>query len=70
MGYYESDIILDAIAKNIIHSTIAIDTKQMGEKAIKALVDFNLKGRVNEYLSVNINVIDAENIDTYKVNTN
>lgn len=70
MGYYKSDIILEAIAKNIIHSTIAIDTKQMGEKAIKALEDFNLKGRVNEYLSVDINVIDAENIDTHKVNMN
>ena len=70
MGYYTSEIILDAISKNIIHSTIAIDTKQMGEKAITAIEDFNSQGRVNEYLSVDINVIDAENIEEYRATMN
>ena len=40
IGYYDSDTILDAVSKNIIQATVALDTAQMGELSVKALDEY------------------------------
>lgn len=65
IGYYDSDLILTAIEKNIIHSTMVIDAKQMGSYCVEALSEYKNTSRVSDYYSVDINVITADNVKEY-----
>lgn len=69
LGYYASDIILQAIEKNIIYSTITIDTKQMGTYCTEALYEYQKTGYVSDYYSVDINVINKDNVQEFKNNS-
>lgn len=65
VGYYTSDIILAAIEKNIIHSTMTIDANQMGAYCVEALTEYRDTDNVNNYYPVDINVINYSNIRDY-----
>lgn len=65
IGYYDSDIILRAIEKDIIHSTMTIDAKQMGAYCVAALTEYLETKRVSDYFSVDISVIDKDNVKEY-----
>ncbi|MHB8132246.1 MAG: hypothetical protein ACYDEX_25090, partial [Mobilitalea sp.] len=65
IGYYDSDIVLRAIEKNIVHSTMTIDANLMGAYCVEALTEFRETDRVSDYYSVDISVINAENVDDY-----
>ena len=65
IGYYDSELILSAIEKNIIHSTITIDAKQMGAYCVEALLEYRASGQVSDYFSVDISVINDENLDDF-----
>ncbi|MGB4659882.1 MAG: substrate-binding domain-containing protein [Mobilitalea sp.] len=67
IGYYDSDIILRAIQKNIVHSTMTIDARQMGAYCVEALTEFRETSRVSDYYSVDISVIDKDNVADYIV---
>lgn len=69
IGYYDSETILSAIEKSIIHSTIAIDGKQMGAYCVEALREYYELKRVSNYISVDINIITLDNLKTYKNGT-
>ena len=58
IGYYNQDIIESAIHKNIIDSTIVIDTKQMGEYSVEALNEYLTRGMVSEYISIDIDILE------------
>lgn len=58
IGYYNSEIIQSAINKNIIHSSIAIDTKQMGEYSVKSLNEYLTSKFVSEYMSVDMDIVE------------
>lgn len=60
LGYYDSDTILNAVAKNIIYSTIALDTDQMGRLCVQALDEYLETGYTNSYLAVDTRLIRAE----------
>lgn len=66
IGYYDSDIILSAIEKNIIQSTMTIDANQMGSYCVEALVEYLKTGNVSDYYSVYSRVIDKNNISAYR----
>lgn len=68
IGYYASSKILDAIAGNIISSTIAIDSTQMGTKSVEALNEFIQTGYVSDYMPADTSVITAENVEGYRKN--
>lgn len=57
LGYYDSDTIRDAVTKNIIDSTITLDTAQMGRLCVQALDEYLDTGYTNSYLSVDIHLI-------------
>ncbi|HWT27115.1 MAG TPA: substrate-binding domain-containing protein [Mobilitalea sp.] len=65
IGYYDSDLILRAIQKNIIHSTMTIDAKQMGAYSVEALTEYRETKRVSDFFSVDINVINQKNVKDY-----
>jgi ribose transport system substrate-binding protein len=65
IGYYDSEIILHAIQKNIVHSTMTIDANKMGAYCVEALTEYRDTGRVSDYYSVDISIINADNVDDY-----
>ncbi|MCR5108617.1 MAG: substrate-binding domain-containing protein [Lachnospiraceae bacterium] len=58
VGFFVNDTILDAIDKEVIYSTISIDTQEMGRSSIKALQEYNSMGYTNSYLPVEMEIID------------
>lgn len=60
LGYYDSDTILDAVAKNIIYSTIGLDTDQMGRACVQALDEYVETGYTNGYTAVDTRLIREE----------
>lgn len=65
IGYYDSEIILQAIKKNIVNSTMTIDANQIGAYSVEALTEYRKTSRVSDYYSVDINVINDDNVDQY-----
>lgn len=65
IGYFDSELILSAIEKNIIHSTMTIDAKQMGAYCVEALTEYRRTKRVSDYFSVDINMINKDNVEDY-----
>lgn len=65
IGYYDSDIILEAIEKNIVHSTMTIDANLMGAYCVEALSEYRNTGRVSDYYSVYTNVVNSVNVEHY-----
>lgn len=65
IGYYDSELILRAIEKNIVHSTMTIDAGQMGAYCVEALMEYRETNNVSDYYSVDISVITKENVDDY-----
>lgn len=59
LGYYDSDVILDAVAKNIFYSTITLDTDQMGRLCVQALDEYVETGYTNGYMAVDTHLITA-----------
>ncbi|NMB44077.1 MAG: sugar ABC transporter substrate-binding protein [Clostridiales bacterium] len=58
IGYYNSEVIQMAIDKNIIDSTIVIDTKQMGEYSVEMLAEYISSGMISEYISIGIDIVE------------
>ncbi len=65
IGYYESEDILRAIERNVVYSTIVVDSAQMGEYCVEALDELADTGYVSEYFSVDTHLINAENVAAY-----
>ncbi|MGN0376662.1 MAG: sugar ABC transporter substrate-binding protein [Suilimivivens sp.] len=65
LGYYDSDTILKAIERNVIYSTISIDTNQMGRFCVKALTEYNNYGNTSQYFIADIALINKENVGLY-----
>ncbi len=64
IGYYESDTILSAIEKNVIYSTISLDTGQMGRYCVEALNEYIQNGYVSDYYGVDVSVINARSLQS------
>ncbi len=65
IGYYDSESILRAIERNVVRSTISIDTKEMGQYCVRALDEYRKNGYVSEYFSVGTNLITIQNVKEY-----
>ena len=52
LGYYDSDAILDAVAKEIVYATFAPDTEEMGKDCVLALDEYVKTGYTNGYMAV------------------
>jgi ribose transport system substrate-binding protein len=65
IGYYDSADILNAIRKKVVHSTISVNTEQIGEYMMEAIMEYQSVGQVNEYYTVDTALITLENIGDY-----
>lgn len=65
IGYHDTNTILTAIERNVIYSTITVDTEQIGIGCVEALEEYKRTGHVNAYFDVNISVITADNVREY-----
>ncbi len=65
IGYHDTNTILTAIDRNVIYSTITVDTEQIGMGCAEALEEYKKTGHVNSYFDVNISVITADNVREY-----
>ncbi len=65
LGYYDSDSIIKAIEREVIHATIAVDTKQMGKYCVEALQEYYHRGYTSQYFSVDIKLINRNNVAEY-----
>lgn len=57
LGYYDSEQILDALAKNIVAVTITPDAGQMGRACVEALDEYEQTGYTNGYTAVDVQLI-------------
>lgn len=65
IGYYDSEMILRAIERNVVRATISVDTEEMGRQCVEALNEYRSNGYVSEYLSVGTNLITIQNVKDY-----
>lgn len=66
LGFYDSETILNAIARNVIYSTISIKTEQIGEYLMDAMKEYETYGQVNEYYTADTSLITSDNISQYR----
>lgn len=60
IGYYASDVILEAIQKSIVHSIISVDTDKVGQLCAQSIEEYEASGYTNSYVPVEIKVIGKE----------
>lgn len=65
IGYNNSDIILNAISKGIIFSTLAMEADKMGMTCVKTLNEYNEVGNVNDFVIMDLKVINSQNVGEY-----
>ncbi|MDY3919950.1 MAG: substrate-binding domain-containing protein [Candidatus Limivivens sp.] len=65
IGFYYSDLILDAVRKGTIPVTIALNTEEIGKYSINALEEYLSLGHASSYYNVNIDIITQENVDSF-----
>ena len=68
LGYYTSDAILQAVDKNIISATIAVDFKAMGSQCVDALNEYLDTGHVNGFFLMEGNSVTKSNVKEYLKN--
>jgi len=65
IGYYDSDTICRAIERKVIYATISVNTKQLGMYSVDALDEYKETGHVSDYFSVDISLINSDNVNEY-----
>ena len=66
IGFYDSENILNEIKKEIIYSTVSMDTRQMGQYCVDALEEYTELGNVSEYYAVDNYVVKLDNLSEYE----
>ncbi len=65
LGYHNSEKVLNAINRNVVYSTIAIDTEELGQYCVEALEDYNETGNTSQYYAADVTLIDRNNVYKY-----
>lgn len=66
MGYYQSEVLLQGIAKGIIDTTLWIDTAQIGRQGVEALQSYLTHQQVNAYFTVQATMVNKQNITKFR----
>ena len=62
LGYFANDDILEAIDKQIIYSTVLIDTEEIGSQCVNSLHEYKEMGYTNSYIPVTMEIVDRRNV--------
>lgn len=65
LGYFDSQPILKAIERNVINSTVSVNTGQLGEFCVTALDEYHNLGNTSQYFTADLTLINIENVDEY-----
>ena len=65
LGYYDSEKILNALSRNVLYSTLAVDTSEMGRYCVEALNEYVEMGNTSQYFSTDVTIIDRSNVSSY-----
>lgn len=65
-GYYLSPTIRTALEKDIVRSSIVIDTNQMGQYAVEALNEYSDSGYASEMYLIDMNLATKDNLDSFE----
>ncbi|MBD5526190.1 MAG: sugar ABC transporter substrate-binding protein [Lachnospiraceae bacterium] len=68
LGYSDADTILNAISRNVIAATVVVDAQQMGIYCVKSLDEYLETGHVNDFITMDVNVVTQRNIEEYLKN--
>ena len=63
VGFYATDMILDAVKKGLIPVTLYMDAEQIGLYSIEALTEYWEVGRSNSYYTVDLKSITTEDLN-------
>ncbi|MFU0826071.1 MAG: Peripla-BP-4 domain-containing protein [Lachnoclostridium sp.] len=66
IGSYSSEVILEAIRKDLAAVTVAMDTEQLGKQSVQALLEYQETGYVNNYYNVDLHIINKKNVKNYE----
>lgn len=65
LGYFDSQTILRAIERNVIYSTISVNTKQMGYACVDAITEYKRLGYTSQYVATDLTMISSSNVKRY-----
>lgn len=65
LGYYISDTILNAIDRNVIYATLMIDTEQLGQYCVDALIEYEEFGNTSQYFISDIHLVNKYNVASF-----
>jgi len=65
LGYYDSEKILNAINRNVVYSSIAVDTGELGKFCVQALNDYHEFGNTSQYYAADITLINKNNVSDF-----
>lgn len=65
VGYYQSQMILNAIQKGTVPMAIAVDAEHIGTCCVEALEEYAQMGHASSYFSVNLDIVTQENVEQY-----
>ena len=65
LGYYNSDKILNAISRNVVYSSLAVDTEDLGRYGVEALDEYIRTGNTSQYFTADLTIIDRYNVSEY-----
>lgn len=65
LGYFDSQTILKAIERNVIHSTMSVNTRQMGYACVDAISEYKKLGYTSQYVATDLTLINQVNVNRY-----
>ena len=65
LGYYNSENILNSISRNVVFSTLAVDTEEMGRYCVDAMDEYVNYGNTSQYFAADVTIIDKTNVAAY-----
>lgn len=68
IGYYMSSSIQNAIKKQVITSSVVLDANEIGRLSVEALNEYQTTGYVSDYITIEAEVANKNNIEEYNEN--
>jgi hypothetical protein len=68
IGYYASDMVIEGLEQGVIPVIFELKADQIGAKSIEALAGLSEDGRTNEYYTIEMSIINKNNIEEYVKN--
>lgn len=65
LGYFATETILNAIDRNVITASIAVDTQQLGIRSLEALDEYLETGYVSDFVAMDVNTVTKDNVKGY-----